>query len=1071
MKFLLIILFAAAGHATMLPYAQVPPGMVSQETLLGDAVMTLDAPDDIPQPRPKAAKILLQSVNGTIYPGEFSTASATLYDVSTYSDNVFYAQYPTGYAPPSFISVSDLVSVAPTNCCGPPSVAFKVSVDADATPGTYDFIVEYAYYTRVLNIYVGLEWVSVRVVIPSPPTANFFASASGGVAPLSVAFTNTTSGTATSFSWSFGDGATSSSTSPTHTYSSAGTYRATLTATNPSGSTGAYLDISVTSPPAPPPPAPVGTAPVASFYASPSSGDAPLAVQFTNQSSGQDATYAWNFGDGGSSADLNPSHTYTVSGTYTARLVATNSVGSNEYTQTITVSTAPSSPPSGGGDTSPPPSSGGGDTSPPPSSGGTVAVDFTAERRTGTVPFEVKFSSLVAGTQYFWDFGDGATSGDKNPTHVYEIQGVYTVSFRANLASGSGSIEKPDYITATVPGVAELIGETTSIDLGKVLVGTEASAIVSVRNDGTADATSYPITILSPDRRQFNLSYEKVTVPAGGRSDIIVTITPTEARDYEAVISIDFGSEFFETVIRFEAYQPLMSADVSSVDLGVGDFNELSTRTITLTNSTEQTLELTELKLSSASFSVSEVSMSINGSASKEVLLTGLRSVIGTNQDTLQLVVTSPSHYEIFIPVTCDVRPPAALDLNLEPLVFGEIDVGTISTESVIVKNVGSSTLITTLNVDNTNFGLGGLDSLHVEAGRSREIDVLFLPNRTGTYTADLIINTNDPDQPEVVLHLSGVGARTVQESPIVFDANPESGNQQQRNLSAGMGRPRYFDVLYEGLDDIAGYGLKILISPSESVSVPAEYFTVGVAGDVGILPISRVLPGGLIELGGVIRDGYFSTRKLGEFGVMCQNAEGTTTTLRLIEVSVSMANGEHETFDTDEDYEVICSEARDGDIDGSGTVDFLDFFKFADEFGKTGADLKSDLNSDQVVDFSDFFLFVDLFSSPEQAKLMSMARTHLGMSEVGLSTHPNPFNSQASLVFSLTHGQTISIEIYDMSGQLVRLLYHGQGAPGYNRFSWNGRDDKGSEVASGLYIARLMRVDGIVATKLTLIR
>ena len=73
--------------------------------------------------------------------------------------------------------------------------------------------------------------------------------------------------------------------------------------------------------------------------------------------------------------------------------------------------------------------------------------------------------------------------------------------------------------------------------------------------------------------------------------------------------------------------------------------------------------------------------------------------------------------------------------------------------------------------------------------------------------------------------------------------------------------------------------------------------------------------------------------------------------------------------------------------------------------------------------------------------------------------------------MFSLTHGQTISIEIYDMSGQLVRLLYHGQGAPGYNRFSWNGRDDKGSEVASGLYIARLMRVDGIVATKLTLIR
>jgi PKD repeat protein len=71
-------------------------------------------------------------------------------------------------------------------------------------------------------------------------------------------------------------------------------------------------------------------APTAAFTGSPTSGDAPLTVNFTDQSSGEPTSWSWNFGDTGTSGAQNPNHTYTASGTYTVTLTATNAQGSDD---------------------------------------------------------------------------------------------------------------------------------------------------------------------------------------------------------------------------------------------------------------------------------------------------------------------------------------------------------------------------------------------------------------------------------------------------------------------------------------------------------------------------------------------------------------------------------------------------------------------------------------------------------------------------------------------------------------------------------------------------------------------
>jgi PKD repeat protein len=89
--------------------------------------------------------------------------------------------------------------------------------------------------------------------------------------------------------------------------------------------------------------APTPQAPVAAFSGSPITGMTPLTVNFTDQSTNSPTSWAWTFGDGGTSTDRNPSHIYTSIGTYSVTLTVTNSVGSNTLTKAnyITITTVP----------------------------------------------------------------------------------------------------------------------------------------------------------------------------------------------------------------------------------------------------------------------------------------------------------------------------------------------------------------------------------------------------------------------------------------------------------------------------------------------------------------------------------------------------------------------------------------------------------------------------------------------------------------------------------------------------------------------------------------------------------
>jgi PKD repeat protein len=163
--------------------------------------------------------------------------------------------------------------------------------------------------------------------------ALFTASPSSGTAPLTVTFTNASTGSPTSFQWDFnGDGTVDSTNASgnTFTYTIPGVYQASLTVSNGLSTDTFQQNITVVAPPGP----------VVSFTATPPSGTAPLSVTFSNSSTGSGTlTYAWQFGDGTTSTLQSPPPKSYPAGTYTITLTVTDGFGqSNSGTATVTVS-------------------------------------------------------------------------------------------------------------------------------------------------------------------------------------------------------------------------------------------------------------------------------------------------------------------------------------------------------------------------------------------------------------------------------------------------------------------------------------------------------------------------------------------------------------------------------------------------------------------------------------------------------------------------------------------------------------------------------------------------------------
>jgi len=252
---------------------------------------------------------------------------------------------------------------------------------------------------------------------PDRIVAGFAARPVGGEAPLTVRFLDMSSGDITAWNWQFGDGRGSSEQHPQHTYLSPGTYDVSLTVTGPldKASLTKPALIAVSQPQV-----------SAAFDAAPRFGPPPLTVQFTDQSKGPVNFWRWDFGDGTSSLARNPSHTYSLPGTYTVALTAGDNSTSDKKAIVDCIRVIEDAP----------------------------VADFAAEPLQGIAPLTVQFSDQSVGTisEWLWEFGDGQNAAEQHPAHTYALPGTYTVGLIVRNGGRSDFALRESYVTVEPEG-------------------------------------------------------------------------------------------------------------------------------------------------------------------------------------------------------------------------------------------------------------------------------------------------------------------------------------------------------------------------------------------------------------------------------------------------------------------------------------------------------------------------------------------------------------------------------------------------------------------------------------------
>ncbi|TAE50707.1 MAG: PKD domain-containing protein, partial [Bacteroidetes bacterium] len=270
--------------------------------------------------------------------------------------------------------------------------------------------------------------------------ANFTASVVSGCSPLTVTFTDLSTGNVHAWFWDFGNGNTSTFDDVIATYTTPGTYTVSLTVRDTlNGFSSTKTEVAYIR---------VYADPAANFSANQTAGCAPFNVNFTDLSTSADGaidTWLWDFGDGNISNSPNPSHTYLTAGTYTVTLVVQDVNGcQNTFIRPSLISVTE-----------------------------VADLDFTALPRTGcAAPLVVDFTSILtpAGNYtYLWDFGDGVTSTDANPTHIYTLNGDYAVTLTITDINGcQEQLVKNNYVLINTP-VAAFSALDTAICVGQPL--------------------------------------------------------------------------------------------------------------------------------------------------------------------------------------------------------------------------------------------------------------------------------------------------------------------------------------------------------------------------------------------------------------------------------------------------------------------------------------------------------------------------------------------------------------------------------------------------------------------------
>lgn len=307
------------------------------------------------------------------------------------------------------------------NQVGTTSATFSTAVEADSLRWwwgedytsqeasiTLDFQVDGTYPVSLITYNkCGADTLTRQVNIVTLPQAGFSAANYIGCAPLTVHFNNESSPNAVEFAWQFNGGtpAISNEKNPTVVFEKPGVYSVSLLVRNAAGEVTKRLNNLIQ----------VNGEPIAGFSMATNQNE----VTFRNLTQ-NGAYFHWDFGDGTTTATVNPIHNYATSGIFQVQLIAENDCGSDTTFRTIEIT------------------------------GFAPQTAFNSNVQEGCVPMAVQFTDESTNEPESWQWhfpgGEPEFSTDQNPTVTYQQPGLYSIALVTSNFFGTDTLIRQDYV-------------------------------------------------------------------------------------------------------------------------------------------------------------------------------------------------------------------------------------------------------------------------------------------------------------------------------------------------------------------------------------------------------------------------------------------------------------------------------------------------------------------------------------------------------------------------------------------------------------------------------------------------
>jgi len=363
----------------------------------------------------------------------------------------------------------------------------------------------------------------ITISLATAPSAAFTQDIENGCSPLTVNFTDVSTGTVDTYQWTFNGGtpASSSLQNPAIVYNTPGVYDVELMISGPGGMDVIVLEDAVE----------VFPDPVANFNFAINGGT----VDFLNLSTDAN-TSNWDFGDTATDNTNDPSHTYSQSGTYDVELIVTNDCGADTLIQQVMVTVQ--SP---------------------------LTAAFTLDDGNGCAPWLVSFmdNSIGMVDSYFWTFdgGNPATSTDPNPQVVYNDEGLYDVQLEISGPQGMDVILMEDLIEIAPAVIADFGYNANDAEISFINNSTNATMYEWDFGDGSPLSNDEnPVHVfMNPGTYEVTLSASSADCASVIMETIFVDFVDVEDIGADASVKIypNPGHDFITIETAIDANLPL----------------------------------------------------------------------------------------------------------------------------------------------------------------------------------------------------------------------------------------------------------------------------------------------------------------------------------------------------------------------------------------------------------------------------------------------------------------------------------------------------------------------------------